>query len=165
MRGYAELKTPGDLARKVQRDLKRVRADHSNVDAAFDFFITAFSLIDWVHPGNDAAAAKQRKALRNAHPLLRIAGHLCNGAKHFEAKDWGQVESLGPRNIRMSAFGHWTLEMVQRFPADFFGDPRLTIRLTAAEAKRFGVSELDVLDTAETICAFWEQRLNLPPLP
>src|SRR5262245_37404966 len=97
MRGYAELKTPRDLARKVQRDAKRLRADPSSVDAAFDFFITAFSLIEWVHPGDNAAAKKQRETLQNAHPLLGIAGHLCNGAKHFEAKAWRHVESLGPR--------------------------------------------------------------------
>jgi hypothetical protein len=54
---------------------------------AFDFFVTAFSVIASVSPNSK----RDRDMLQAKDPLLSIVGHLCNGAKHFEAKAWRQV--------------------------------------------------------------------------
>jgi hypothetical protein len=161
MRGWGELQTAEDLAGKVQRDFKRLQSSPRNVDAAFDFFVTAFHLLDWVHPDTDPNYQTGRMALRTQEPLLDIAGHLCNGAKHFGAARWNQVERVSQRGAYWKP-GYWSAAW---WPLHWWPVPRLTIHLTATEAARLGRSELDVLSTAKKICEFWERHFRLTPLP
>src|SRR5690348_11422522 len=122
MRGWATLQTPQDLARKVQRDLKRLESSPADVDAAFDFFLTAFHVLDWVHPDSKA----EQNRLRQTEPLLDIIGHLCNGAKHFEATRWNQVADLTSRG-RYWAPGYWARDF---WPQNFWARKRLMIKLS-----------------------------------
>jgi hypothetical protein len=80
--GLFELKTPADLVWKLRHDLERMATSPQDQYAAFDFFVTAEHIVDWIHPGDRAA----RESLRSSSPLLRITSHLANGGKHFEAK-------------------------------------------------------------------------------
>src|SRR5438105_3089567 len=80
--GLFELQTPADLVKKLQHDLERMANSPQDQYAAFDFFVTAEHILDWIHPDNKAA----RESLRSSSPLLRITSHLANGGKHFQAK-------------------------------------------------------------------------------
>jgi hypothetical protein len=157
MRGWGHLQSAADLARNVQRDLKRLQALPGSTDVAYDFFVTAFHVIDWVYP----TSKTERKHLQAEEPLLDIAGHLCNGAKHFEAKQWNQVDRMSQRG-RYFPPGYFNPNL---FAVGYFRSPGLTITLTAAEATRFGATELEALVVAKKICEFWEAHFGLPPLP
>ena len=67
--------------RKMEHDLARMESSPQDQYAAFDFFVTAEHLVDWIYPKDTAG----RRALRTSTVLLRITSHIENGAKHFEA--------------------------------------------------------------------------------
>lgn len=73
-------RTPQDLLAKLERELTRLQKNPGDADTTFNFFITAWSLVDWLHPGNPSA----RKALCAKHPVLQVVAHLADGAKHFQ---------------------------------------------------------------------------------
>ena len=84
--GFAPLQCPADLLSKLAHDIERIRKDPIDTYAAFDFFVTAEHLVDWLlpdRPGTSQSAL--RKAKRDSSELLRITSHLANGAKHFQA--------------------------------------------------------------------------------
>lgn len=80
--GFGELRRPADLLRKLRHDIERMKTSPQDQYAAFDFFVTAEHIIDWLHPNSN----HDREALRLNVALLRITSHIGNGAKHFEAK-------------------------------------------------------------------------------
>jgi hypothetical protein len=49
--GVFELRTPEDLLGKLRVDLKRLEADPLDQYAAFDFFVSASHMPDWLSPG------------------------------------------------------------------------------------------------------------------
>ena len=79
--GLFELQTPADLFRKLEFDLSRLEKARTDQYAAFDVFVTAEHMLDWVYPDDP----QSQKAERNARPALKICSHLANGAKHFKA--------------------------------------------------------------------------------
>lgn len=79
-KGFFGLQTPEDLLAKAHRDYERLRARPMDVDAAFDFFVTARHVPDWLQ-----AAGRGRVADAFAkYVQLRICRHIADGAKHFE---------------------------------------------------------------------------------
>ena len=83
--GFGALKTPRDLLRKMEHDHARMESEPSNEYAAFDFFVTAEHMLDWIHPGRNNK--KVRESVRDSEVLLQVTSHIANGAKHFEATD------------------------------------------------------------------------------
>lgn len=73
--------TPEDLLDKLERDLEKLNQDPGDADTAFNFFITAWSLIDWLHPGKENRST--RNALRKKNPILQACADLANGSKHL----------------------------------------------------------------------------------
>jgi len=80
-KGFATLQSAGDLLQKIRHDHERLRSAPEDVYAAFDFFVSAYHMLDWLHP-NEAAA---RKAEEEGNVLLQVCSHIANGAKHFQA--------------------------------------------------------------------------------
>jgi hypothetical protein len=80
-KGFFKLRTPRDLLEKARRDLGRRRKNPLDEDAAFDFFVTARHVPDWLAKNGGAPASD----LFNQHVELRICRHIADGAKHFEA--------------------------------------------------------------------------------
>jgi hypothetical protein len=80
--GFFSLRTPKDLLKKLESDFARLRAaEASSVDAqyaAFDFFVTAEHLPDWLsnYPGGKASAYR-------TYPDGALVSHVANGGKHF----------------------------------------------------------------------------------
>jgi hypothetical protein len=82
-KGFFELQTPQDLLRKLRHDFSRLKESPADSYAAFDFFLTAHHMLEWLHPG-ESNKGKRARMERNNH-LLRTSSHLANGAKHFQA--------------------------------------------------------------------------------
>jgi hypothetical protein len=100
--GFFRLQTPADLLAKLRHDLGRVEAAPTDEYCAFDFFVTAEHMLDWIYPG--PSGEKTRKFLRQ-HPLLATCSNITNGAKHFQllphhiaVKDAVHVEGAFDRN-------------------------------------------------------------------
>ena len=82
LKGVFDLRSPEQLLEKLEADFKRVMADPLDSYAAFDFFVTAWHLVEWKHPPTCDGAP--RSALLARCPILRVCEHIAVGAKHFE---------------------------------------------------------------------------------
>ena len=81
-KGFFDLQTPQDLLRKLRHDSDRVKKSPMDSYAAFDLFVTAYHMLDWVHPGDSNKAT--RKQMESDNNILRVVSHLANGSKHFQ---------------------------------------------------------------------------------
>jgi hypothetical protein len=142
-KGFATLQTAVDLLRKVRHDHERLRSAPDDVYAAFDFFVSAYHMLDWLHP-NDAAS---RKAEEEASLLLQVCSHIANGAKHFEAtaKHHTSVADL------YSEEGAFQRDC---FQGDAFQVGGLFVELDGQAALAFG-TRLEVIDLAGRVLAHW----------
>lgn len=82
MKGVFGLITFDDLFSKLEWEYKQLASDPNNTYLAFNFFVTAWHLLEWKYP--DPKGKNTRKNIRDNEPLLRICEHLAVGAKHFE---------------------------------------------------------------------------------
>ena len=139
MKGLFNLCTPGDLVRKLEHDLQRMRAAPADARPAFDFVVTAYHLKDWLDP----------KVELREHRLLPVAGHLANSAKHFvTTKDWKQVSGTVRPLTRLSLMG--TPEGA---------DDELIVAFTDREARRLGRRSMTALELADELLRFWQTRV------
>jgi hypothetical protein len=161
MKGLGSLNTPTALFEKLEYDRRRLEADPADEYAAFDFFVTAYHMLEWVHPNTartDAHQANKRRLIMNKERLLTIAAELANGVKHFEQFSYSgvvDVETAGgywPRGYWPA--GYWK--------PGFWKEPKLIIKLTTAEAAFFGgAPSLVAIDAARKLCTFWKTELGL----
>jgi hypothetical protein len=149
-RGVFELRTARDLLKKMRVDIARLAADPLDQYAAFDFFVTASHIPDWLCPGMDQAAKDARTAMRAESVLLQVCDHVAAGSKHFEviAKHHNSVERT---ELHYGAFS----------PAfsRAFDISELTIYLRDEAAKQLGDS-IDAVDLAHRVLQYWETRLG-----
>jgi hypothetical protein len=157
MTGFGSLKTPLDLLGKLERDLARFSANPADTDAAYDCFVVAYHLLEWKFPDAVAGYKTGRAALIQQEPLLTVAGHLANGAKHFEATRWNSVQDL----IEVGTGSHWPRGYwpANYWPDGYWARPRLSIVLSATEAANLNVPALDALHTARKLFEFWSRHL------
>lgn len=146
-KGFAELRVPHDLVRKLECDLDRIWKSPQDQYAAFDFFVTAEHIVDWIYP-NDK---EKQKEVRLSSPLLRITSHLANGVKHFEAKAKHHQSVIGVEKSRYVEDGY--------VEEGYFKDP-LIVHLTSDEQQRFGQSNIEVATLAQQVYEYW--KANVP---
>jgi hypothetical protein len=123
-------------------------------DAAFNFFVTAEHMLDWVYPKRHNQA--KRKAEKQRSVLLQICSHLANGAKHFEVED-PQHKSVESTE---TAGGYFPPSFYPPgfFPNAHFGAGRtLVVRLKGAAAAQFGPT-VGAPDLAEQVMAYWDKH-------
>lgn len=143
-KGFGPLKTPVDLLEKIRHDFARLRDAPTDAYAAFDFFVSAYYMLDWLHPKDEV----RRKTEESQSPLLQVCSHLANGAKHFEATA-SQHKSV--RNV-VDERG-----VFQRgaFQSDAFQVGGLFVELDGQAAAMYG-ARLEAVDLAEKVLAHWE---------
>lgn len=144
-KGFAELRVPRDLVKKLECDLERVLKSPQDQYAAFDFFVTAEHIVDWIHP-NDR---KAREEVRGSSSLLRITSHLANGGKHFEAKAVHHKSVADVEKSRYVAAGY--------VEEGYFEDP-LIVHLTAEEQISFGQDRIEVAVLAKQVYEYWKSN-------
>jgi hypothetical protein len=142
-----ELQTPKDLLAKLQSDFERIKANPLDVYAAFDFFVTAEHVPDWVGD----------KSIKSREPLLKVVSHIANGAKHFRANKLRGTKpihkSVENVYVRKGAF------QAGAFQSDTFDVGGLVIELKGDEVKLFG-SEISVRKLAQKIIEYWAARIT-----
>jgi hypothetical protein len=143
--GLFELRTPADLVRKLRHDLDRMSTSPQDQYAAFDFFVTAEHIVDWIHPTSKSA----REQLRSSSPLLRITSHLANGGKHFEARAAHHRSVMGTEKDRYVEEGY--------VEDGYFEEP-LVIHLSESEVKEMGTSRIDAIALARKVLEYWSKN-------
>lgn len=151
MKGFAELQTATDLRRKLEHDLGVLEADPADVYAAFNFFVTAEHILDWLYPGGRGSAeAKQRTAHRESHQLLKVVSHIANGAKHFilESKRHDSVQHVDQVS---TTYG------TGEYGAGPYGGRGLLITLEGLAAEELG-NAVSALDLAREVVDYWRNQ-------
>lgn len=85
---FVRLETAQVLFEKLTRDLACLETWPNDADMAFNFFLTANAILDWLYPG--AAGRQQREDLRN-DPLLYAVWELASGVNPPELKPTGDA--------------------------------------------------------------------------
>ena len=149
MKGLFHLSSPRDLLAKLRHDMHRLEHDHVDAYAAFDFFVTARHLAEWLYPGQ---LAKQ-KALFDGSVLLRVCRHVADGSKHFQVTS-KQHDSVKDASLEGAAF------QPGAFQSNAFQVGYLVIELDCDAAVTLGAS-IEVRDLAGQILKFWEGQPGL----
>jgi hypothetical protein len=150
LNGFFSLRTPRDLLAKVEADYCRMKAaDPGSVDAqyaAFDFFVGANHLPDWVQQ----PTGKSKSDLRNYQDGA-LVDHVASGAKHFRvtverhttAKQTRLVDGLWKRGLW--APGVWARGV--------WAEARLVIDLEDG-------TSIDAFEVAERVLQHWKQAIR-----
>lgn len=137
---FFELKSATDLFRKLEDDLIHLEASGQDSRIAFNFFVTAEHLPDWLG---------QRELVRQ-HSILRVVSHIANGAKHFELKNTRHKSVENTEKFRV-------------FEEDVFEpgvfDESLIIELSSNEAQEFGAPEVDAASLGRKVVDFWRPHV------
>ena len=78
--------TFSDLLQKLGQEFGRLQAAPDNVDHAFNFFVTAEHLVDWLYPGDES----RRRSTRESEQILQVVWDIASGAKHSVLKEYHQ---------------------------------------------------------------------------
>jgi len=145
LNGFFSLRTPKDLLGKLEADFDRLRgANLSSVDAqyaAFDFFVTAEHLPDWLSRAIVGSSLTQHRA----YPDGALVSHVANGAKHFRV-DVTRHTTVRDTRSQPGAF------QANAFQASAFDVPRLVIDLENG-------TSIDVIEVAERVVAYWRRHI------
>ena len=156
MAGIFHLATAADLREKLRRDLAKFKREPLNPDAAFNFFVTAEHMLDWVHPKK--INKHKRTDERKASILLQVCSHLANGAKHFEV-DGLHHDSVSSRG---TAGGYFNASYFapSYFSNAYFGAGRtLIVRLKSTAAAHLGQT-VKAVQLAEMVMDYWDKHIH-----
>jgi len=162
LKGFNSLKNASDLLKKLEYDYKRLINSKKDTYAAFDFFITAYHLLDWQYPDSNNKDNKQkRKDIEKGCLLLQICSHIANGVKHFEATR-SQHQSVSDVQNKGKVFKD------NVFEEGVFDNGELIIKLEGKASYEFG-PEIRCSELAEKVLKYWKEQLNIsgqdsPPL-
>ena len=137
-KGFLLLAEASDLFEKLEHDYAELVKDHNNPYKAFNFFVTAEHLPDWVGD----------TSIKNKNPYLRISSHLATGAKHFSVTN-PKKDSVEGASVDVYVQDGYV-------DKDYFYT-ELILRLTEKEQKELGVDSISLLDLAKKVKNFWEQ--------
>lgn len=155
MDGAFEYKNPRQFLGKLEDDFQRIEDDPRDQNAAMDFFVTAESLCDWVHPGRSGKAA--REALKNQELLLQITSHIASSIKHFkvESKHHTTVKDsdLVGGTFSANTFAAWS------FRSSIFSRGGLIIELNGKAAQKYG-DRISATELAEMVLDYWKNFID-----
>lgn len=133
----------------MQYDYSRMLAEPLNVYPAWDFFVTANHLIDWIWP---SAGTAQHREERKWEAIPRICEHLANGAKHFILnREHSAVTELERVEGGFDS---------QAFDASGFQTDALLITLDTKEAAELGVQQIAAPALARRVMLYWGRRMG-----
>ena len=147
-KGFFQLRVPQDLFAKMRYDYERMRREPLNAYPAFDFFVTANHLVDWIWP---SSGRKQQKLDRAADAIARICEHLADGAKHFILT----TPHCGVAHVD-HCDGPFDPEILD--PETFDTEGRLLIELESTEAAELGARTMTAIEFAGKVLDYWTRR-------
>ena len=146
---FGELKLPSDLLKKLDHDVSRMENSPHDQYAAFDFFVTAEHIVDWIYPDSK----REQNNLRSSSALLRITSHIANGAKHFEAKASHHQSVTGIEKERYFESGY--------IEEGYSEDP-LFVHLTEEESVKMNTStKVKAIWLARQVLEYWRNSDKL----
>jgi hypothetical protein len=146
--GIFDLRTVKDLYGKVEYDYFRLKENPDNSYIAFDFFMTAAHIPDWITNGDGGKS----KIFRKNEPILRVCYQLaCNG-KHFRLTS-SQHDAVKKTEKECYVAAEYVEE-------DYVAEP-LRITLTDNLADKLGVTNpVSALEFATKVVDFWKNWLQ-----
>jgi len=153
--GFFELQTPNDLLQKMRHDLEQMKVHPFDAYLAFNFFITAESMLDWYFPGDENKV--KRNELRNSTWFLKATSDLATGAKHFKPRGFHDTVSkafVTPGSFPINSFPKGD------FPKGSLGDGALIICITE-QTEGNDNDRFSAFDVATKVLEFWENKLGL----
>jgi len=155
MAGFFNLQTPSDLLQKLQSDFDKLDDNPRDEDAVFNFFVTAESLLDWLHPGRNND--NTRKKERDNNILLQITSHLATGIKHFQPEDKRHKSVKDTKSVG-GTFSARTFA-ANTFKANSFPKGNLFIELQGKAEQALG-SSITAIELARKVLEYWQQRID-----
>lgn len=144
LNGFFALRTPRDLRDKLEVDFNRLTsADQASKEAqyaAFDFFVCAEHLPDWLCKTVGGSRTSHR-----SYPEGALVSHIANGAKHFRVED-PRHTTVKDTIVLAGAF------QASAFQCSTFQVPRLMVELENG-------STADVVDLATKVIEHWRKAL------
>ena len=141
--GFFSLQTPKDLLAKLEVDYERLRVvEATSIDsqyAAFDFFVTAWHMADWV-----ARSTGRTLGTCRTYADASMVDDLANGAKHFRVDP--------NRHATVSATGSAGAFDPAIFDSAVFAVARLVVDLADG-------TTVNVLDLAKRVLDHWRQAV------
>jgi hypothetical protein len=151
MRGLFQLQSPRDLLAKLRHDYERLQQTPNDAYVAFDFFVTAEHLLDWLYPG--AGGRTQRTAERNSQIILQVVSHLATGAKHMIPED-PRHTSVQHADVAPSTYGD------AQYSTGVYGAGHLVVELEGAAASQLGGS-ITPFRLAAKVLEYWQSHTQL----
>ena len=148
--GVFDLNSPKDLLNKLRHDYQLMEDHTFDSYLAFNFFVTAEAMLDWLYPGKTNET--KRINLKNSEILLQITSHIASGAKHF-SNLYSHHNSVKDTTPTAGYFSNYFPKGY--FPTGYFGDGVLLIVLDGDAEKIFGKT-ITALELAKIISAYWE---------
>jgi hypothetical protein len=137
---FFELTTAAQLFQKMESDMAALVAFNSNSHLAFNFFVTAEHLPDWLG----------KRELVKSTALLRIVSHLANGAKHL---------TLDPKRHNSVVETSINRYVEEGYVLPGYLDEPLLIHLSAEEALELGKPVFEAQIFGAMVIEFWRPHL------
>jgi hypothetical protein len=152
MKGVFGLKSLSDLFMKLEWEYERLSSEPTNPYFAYNFFVTAWHLIEWKYP--DRKDSPIRKKIRDQTPLMQICEHLAVGAKHFEPRSAHLNSVIDSAKGEAWAKGAWK-------PGAWKDDTWATCLYVAlsGDAKKLYGNSLKVQDLAREVMEYWKSNI------
>ena len=139
--GFFSLETPEDLMDKLRHDYKRICSNPVDSYAAFDFFVTARHLPEWLKRSGRPSPPLTDSTVAAA---LEIAGQIGNGAKHFVLE-----HKVKATEVHSGVFDP------ALFDPNIFDTDNLLITLNASDAAVIGQDTISVTELGSRVMAHW----------
>ena len=144
--GFFELQTAKDLLPKLQHDYDRLKKSPVDSYAAFDFFVTAYHMLDWEYD----ATQKKTTYEKRENWFLPVCGQLANGAKHFQASG---------KAVKKIIVYEGAFDLGFCAPTAFDAD-ELRVELGEKAASEYGRPAIEVLELADKVLHFWKETFR-----
>ena len=158
IQGFFELQMPEDLLRKLRHDHEQMRTCPFDPYMAYNFFITAEAMVDWVYPGDKNK--KKRISLRKSEWFLQAASDLAIAAKHFDLHAFHNTVD------RVFVTAGWFPKNAfpkGSFPKGFMGDGAMMVCLL--EGVEGEVKErFTAFAIATRVLEYWEKSIAIDEL-
>ncbi len=144
-KGFIELRNVDDYWKKLNFDFENLKQDDENVYVAFNFFVTAYHLIDWIFEGQYT----EERTVLNRKPIVKLCNHVANGIKHFEtkAKRHNSVDEIKKDRY-----------IEEGYVAEGYVESPIVIYLDDNMIPEFGES-IKIAELAEKVMKFWKLEL------
>jgi hypothetical protein len=150
--GIFGLNQPEELLDKLEHDFERLQDDMGQqvmLYTAFDFFVTAYSLVDWVKKHKSLTQAQVDALYQEM--LIKICADLANGSKHFQL-------TKPPKTTLTTHSSSPVFEPGVFEPGVFQDDWQAWVKLSASEAAAAGVpTTCPVMTLATEVLAHWRR--------